>query len=83
MDSESGQRRVKGSCGHSNETSGSIKWLEFLDYMNYQFLKKDYAPRSWLAIYNNYTLITAITFTPHGILTVDISKPSSPVASFQ
>jgi hypothetical protein len=31
-----------GSCGHSNDPSGSIKGQEFLDQLsNYQFLKKD------------------------------------------
>jgi hypothetical protein len=38
---------VTGSCGHGNETSGSTKGGEFLDYLsNYQLIKKDSAPWS-------------------------------------
>jgi hypothetical protein len=36
-----------GSCEYDNETSGSIKGGEFLDYSNaYKLLKKDSAPWS-------------------------------------
>jgi hypothetical protein len=56
---------VEGSCGHRNEASGSIKWWEYLHYMkNYQLFKKDSVPRSWLAIYNNYTLSLVLS-SPH------------------
>jgi hypothetical protein len=35
------------SCERGNETSGSIKGGEFIDYLsNYQFLKKDSTPWS-------------------------------------
>jgi len=35
---------VVGSCEHGNETSGSVKGREFLDYLsNYYNLKKDSA----------------------------------------
>jgi hypothetical protein len=44
----SGQTQVAGSCGHSYETSGSIKYRDFLDWLrNYQILK-DLTPWSWL-----------------------------------
>jgi hypothetical protein len=42
---------VAGSGEHGNEPSGYIKGGEFLDQMNdYQLLKKDSAPWSWLQI---------------------------------
>jgi len=38
-----------GLCGHSNEPSGSLKYCRFLDLLgNFQLLKKDPAPCSWL-----------------------------------
>jgi hypothetical protein len=41
--------RDKGNCEHSNETSGYIKCVEFVDYLrNQQLLKKDSALRSEL-----------------------------------
>jgi len=43
--SGSGQGKVAGSYEHGTEPSGSIKRVEFLDYVNdYQLLKKDSAP---------------------------------------
>jgi hypothetical protein len=42
---------VPDSCEHGNEPSGSIKGLGFLYYMSdYQLLKKDYAPLSYLLL---------------------------------
>jgi hypothetical protein len=36
---------VEGSCEHGNETSGSIKYWEVLDWLrNWQLLKKGSAP---------------------------------------
>jgi hypothetical protein len=38
---------VAGSCEHGNESSGSIKGVEFLDYLSdYQLPNKDSAPWS-------------------------------------
>jgi hypothetical protein len=40
---------VAGSCKHGNEPFGSINDWEFLDWLSdYQLLKKDSAPWSWL-----------------------------------
>jgi hypothetical protein len=40
---------VEVSCEHGNEGSGSIKRGEFPDYLSdYENLKKDSAPWSWL-----------------------------------
>jgi hypothetical protein len=37
-------RKLKDSCGHGNEPSGSIKGGEFLDQMRDYLRKKDSAP---------------------------------------
>jgi hypothetical protein len=40
---------VTDFCGHGTKFSGSIKGEEFLNQLsNYQVLKKDSVPRSWL-----------------------------------
>jgi hypothetical protein len=40
---------VAGSCEHGNEPSGSIKCGDFVYQLSdYQLLKKDSAPCSWL-----------------------------------
>jgi hypothetical protein len=44
------QTQMAGFCGHSYETSGSIKDRELLDWLrNYQILK-NVTPWSWLEI---------------------------------
>jgi len=44
--SGSGKRLLVGSCERVNEASGSIKWGEFLDWLNnYCVLDKDFAAR--------------------------------------
>jgi len=48
--SGSGQGQVTGPCERSNESLGSIKFGEFLDWLRNELLfKKDSVPRSWLA----------------------------------
>jgi hypothetical protein len=35
---------MEGSCGHVNESSGSIKFSEILEYLSDSWLFKDSAP---------------------------------------
>jgi hypothetical protein len=60
---------MAGFCEHGNEPSGSIKGVEFLDYLSdYQLLKKGSAPcregQQMLAEFTSQTKILKIRRTP-------------------
>jgi hypothetical protein len=58
---------VEGSCGHGNEPSGSIKCLEFLEWLSYCWLlTKDSAPWSLSLDFQGCNLMQDFSFQKGG-----------------
>lgn len=57
----SGQGRAVDSCQHSNEPLGSIRFMDFLNYLSeHQFLTKNSDSLRWLIVHAQYFLLLSV-----------------------